>query len=401
VRTPGAALTLCVLAAALTTGGGRAGAQTDREKRHSLREHIQEASAEEARLLEQIEHASARKESLDAEVAAIDREIAPVQSRLDAAQSRLSALEVRQRRVEARLADAREQLAAAKDDLARQAIAAYTGGTEAARFAVILTRSRDLDELAARRTYLKLAAGSQSEMVGRHEHLRDEVADLREEVDAARRHAQEQRDVVAAERAALQRRRDAQQRVRNQADAEVNRLNQARSEVLARKEEFQSQIRALEQQSSAIAETLRQRQAAPGVDPPVVVQGSGRLASPLPGESIVSGFGPRVHPIYGDVRMHTGADMGGYTGQAIRAAADGVVVTAGWQGGYGQATVVDHGGGMATLYAHQSQIIVSAGQRVRRGELIGRVGCTGTCTAPHLHFEVRINGSPVNPAAYI
>jgi len=78
-----------------------------------------------------------------------------------------------------------------------------------------------------------------------------------------------------------------------------------------------------------------------------------------------------------------------------------VVVSAGWLGGYGNATIVDHGGGIATLYAHQSLIGVSEGERVSRGQVIGRVGCTGTCTGDHLHFEVRIDGEPVNPAPYI
>jgi len=78
-----------------------------------------------------------------------------------------------------------------------------------------------------------------------------------------------------------------------------------------------------------------------------------------------------------------------------------VVVSAGWLGGYGNATIVDHGGGIATLYAHQSRISVSEGERVARGQIIGRVGCTGTCTGDHLHFEVRIDGEPVNPVPYL
>jgi murein DD-endopeptidase MepM/ murein hydrolase activator NlpD len=397
----GLTLALCVLIGALLIPAHPAGAQTERQKATALKEHIQEASAEEARLLEQVEHASARKEELDAQVAAIDREIAPVQNQLQAAQSRLSALEARQRVLETRLRQTREQLATAKDDLARQAIAAYTGGTEGARLAQMIVRSRDLGEVAAKRTYIRVAAGSQTETIARTERLRDEVQDLRDEVDSARGKAQEERDVVAAQRAQLQHKRDAQQSVRTQVVAEVASLNQARDEILARKDEFQAQVRALEQQSNAIAETLRQRPAAPGGDGPAAGRRAGGLVSPLPGESIVSRFGPRVHPIYGDVRMHTGADMGGHTGQAIRAAADGVVVSAGSQGGYGQATVIDHGNGMATLYAHQSQILVSEGQRVSQGALIGKVGCTGTCTGPHLHFEVRINGAPVDPARYL
>jgi murein DD-endopeptidase MepM/ murein hydrolase activator NlpD len=120
-----------------------------------------------------------------------------------------------------------------------------------------------------------------------------------------------------------------------------------------------------------------------------------------PGAPITSPFGSRVHPIYGTVRMHTGIDFGADSGTAIRAAADGVVVSASWYGGYGNATIIDHGGGLATLYGHQSSMGVSAGQKVTAGQTIGRVGCTGDCTGPHLHFETRVNGDPVNPANYL
>src|SRR5207245_935429 len=125
------------------------------------------------------------------------------------------------------------------------------------------------------------------------------------------------------------------------------------------------------------------------------------LSSPIPGAAITSYFGPRVHPIFGDVRMHTGIDFGANTGTPIHAAADGVVVSAGDLGGYGNATVISHGNALATLYAHQSAIFVTAGTHVTRGQVIGLVGCTGFCTGPHLHFEVRINGDPVDPLLYL
>jgi murein DD-endopeptidase MepM/ murein hydrolase activator NlpD len=108
-----------------------------------------------------------------------------------------------------------------------------------------------------------------------------------------------------------------------------------------------------------------------------------------------------VHPIYGSVRLHTGGDLAANSGDPIWAAGDGSVVSAGWLGGYGNATIVDHGGGLATLYAHQSSLLVGAGQQVVKGQVIGRVGCTGSCTGPHLHYEVRINGNPVDPAPYL
>jgi murein DD-endopeptidase MepM/ murein hydrolase activator NlpD len=110
---------------------------------------------------------------------------------------------------------------------------------------------------------------------------------------------------------------------------------------------------------------------------------------------VVSGFGMR----WG--RMHEGIDIGVGYGTPIHAAASGTVVFSGWMGGYGNFVILDHGGGMATAYGHQSSIAVGGGQTVSQGQVIGYVGCTGHCFGPHLHFEVRINGSPVDPLGYL
>jgi murein DD-endopeptidase MepM/ murein hydrolase activator NlpD len=125
------------------------------------------------------------------------------------------------------------------------------------------------------------------------------------------------------------------------------------------------------------------------------------LASPVPGARITSNFGSRYHPIFHEWRTHTGVDFGAGSGTPIRAAADGEVAFAGARGGYGNATILDHGGSLATLYAHQSAILVRPGQAVRRGQVIGRVGSTGYSTGPHLHFEVRVAGTPVDPRRYL
>jgi murein DD-endopeptidase MepM/ murein hydrolase activator NlpD len=100
-------------------------------------------------------------------------------------------------------------------------------------------------------------------------------------------------------------------------------------------------------------------------------------------------------------RMHEGIDIGAGYGTPIMAAASGVVIYAGWLGGYGNLVVIDHGGGLATAYAHQSQIAVAQGQAVSQGQVIGYIGCTGHCYGPHLHFEVRVNGQAVDPLGYL
>ena len=114
-----------------------------------------------------------------------------------------------------------------------------------------------------------------------------------------------------------------------------------------------------------------------------------------------SPFGYRVHPILGVRKLHTGIDLSAPSGTPIVAAATGTVILSQTYGGYGRAVVIDHGGGIATLYAHQSERAVSVGETVDRGQVVGYVGCSGSCTGPHLHFEVRKNGVPVNPLDYL
>ena len=128
---------------------------------------------------------------------------------------------------------------------------------------------------------------------------------------------------------------------------------------------------------------------------------SGTFTWPLPGyTNNSSAYGWRVHPIYGTRKFHKGEDIPAPTGTPIVAAASGTVTTAGWVSGYGNYTVINHGGGVMTAYGHQSAIYVSVGQTVSAGQTIGAVGSTGNSTGPHLHFEVYVNGATQNPMSY-
>ena len=112
---------------------------------------------------------------------------------------------------------------------------------------------------------------------------------------------------------------------------------------------------------------------------------------------VTSQFGYRVHPIAGTTRLHTGMDFGVGYGVPILAADNGVVIHSGWYGGYGNTVILDHGGGFTTLYAHASSLAVNVGQTVKQGQMVSRVGSTGYSTGPHLHFELRYHGNPINP----
>lgn len=116
---------------------------------------------------------------------------------------------------------------------------------------------------------------------------------------------------------------------------------------------------------------------------------------------VTSGFGMRVAPIRGGWRMHQGLDISAASGTRVRSAGAGLVVFSGYRSGYGNTVVVDHGDGMKTLYGHMSRIATRRGRRVREGDVLGYVGSTGRSTGPHLHFEVRFRGEPVNPMCYL
>ncbi|MBD7913008.1 MULTISPECIES: peptidoglycan DD-metalloendopeptidase family protein [Clostridium] len=117
--------------------------------------------------------------------------------------------------------------------------------------------------------------------------------------------------------------------------------------------------------------------------------------------AVTSPYGPRVHPIFGTNGFHTGVDFGAPNNSSIYASKSGRIVFAGVQSGYGNTVIIDHGGGVQTLYAHCSSILVSYGQNVARGQVVAKVGSTGNSTGPHLHFEVRINGKHTNPMQYL
>ena len=128
----------------------------------------------------------------------------------------------------------------------------------------------------------------------------------------------------------------------------------------------------------------------------------GKMAWPIPGHNrITSPYGYRIHPILNVKKFHTGIDIPGPTGSQVIAASEGTVVHSGWYGGYGKAVMIDHGGGILTLYAHNSSINVSKGQTVNRGDTIAKVGSTGMSTGPHSHFEVRKNGAYQDPVPWV
>jgi len=171
----------------------------------------------------------------------------------------------------------------------------------------------------------------------------------------------------------------------------IEKLTEEEQAVQAKIDEFRAQYAAIEAELREITLSSISEEYIGGV-----------MAWPVPGYTrITSKFGMRTHPITGVYKLHSGVDIGAPTGTNFIAAADGVVTKAAFNTAYGNMVMIDHGGGISTLYAHGSEIMVQVGQTVKQRDVVLKVGATGYATGPHAHFEVRVNGSPVEPLNYI
>jgi len=180
--------------------------------------------------------------------------------------------------------------------------------------------------------------------------------------------------------------------------SQLNEKKVVLTDVQQEKEKLAQALEELEQASRQAEAMIRKLQS----NSTGASIGTGSYTWPTPGyRNITSAYGMRFHPILKTNKLHTGVDIGAPSGVSIVAADGGTVIFSGWLGAYGQTIIIDHGAGMSTLYGHQSQLLVAEGKSVSKGATIGRVGSTGWSTGAHLHFEVRLNGSPVNPMAYI
>lgn len=360
--------------------------------------HLEDGSPELDQLLKLIDQAKARRRELDTQVAELNAKIRAIEKEVTAAEARVAVVQAQERELQVRLDDTRNQVAAAKEELRKRAVAAYINGPSAPnQYVDLLLHVRDVRQLASSSGYVTAVLDAQSKALKRHQALSREVEHLHDQLATARDEAVRRRDEVVARRRLLDANRRSSTQLREQVSSVIDQQSRLRTKVFESRDQFLAEIKAFQEQSNALATLLRYRQS--GQVP--ASAGPGVLTLPIRDAPVVSFFGPRVHPIFGDVRMHEGIDLGAVAGTPIAAAADGVVVSAGGLGGYGNATLIDHGHALATLYAHQSVVLVKAGDVVTRGQLIGAVGCTGICTGAHLHFEARVNGIPVDPLAWL
>ena len=365
------------------------------ERIAQVQEQLGEASRAEVGASARLQTIADRRATLDAKVAALDREIGTVRARVAARRREESMLAAAARTLDRRVERNAVRLRAAKQRFDDTAAALYSGNAEAGvAYTSLVFDASSVNEIGSGRVYLEHVADARQHALAAVEALRARNTRLRRSAAAQHTRVERERQAALSEAQTLRGLR-AQQAVQRDAAAHAEASAQVVvAKIRDRKAQYAAELTALQATSTQIRALLYDLQRS---EPR---RAHFHAARPVPGY-ITSGFGWRYHPVLGYSRMHTGVDFHAGYGEPIHAAAAGEVVWAGVRGGYGNCVVIDHGGQFATLYGHASALYVTVGDRVNTGATIAAVGQSGLATGPHLHFEVRILGNPVDPAAYL
>jgi murein DD-endopeptidase MepM/ murein hydrolase activator NlpD len=390
---------VCVLVAILAATAVSAGADDWQRKQADIRDRlailhnkVHWARSKERVLTSQISLVTARIRALQADVDRTEDRLDAIASDLSVRRNRLARLTLRYQLQTIRLRRLTRELSAAELTADQRLVAIYQ--EEDPRVVDVFLNAHSFTELLDQLDYLEQIS-SQDRAIAR------QLATAKTNVAAARRHTHEVRTQVFEATRSLQAQLDRQLAERTRLVTAQSSLADARSlkqrtlsSVHGKRSEFLHEIEGLQQASAEIAAKIRAAQSSSSRYTTTGAVSSSGLIWPVSGP-VTSPFGWR----WG--RMHEGIDIAVPTGTPIAAAASGRVVYAGWMSGYGNLVIIDHGGGLATAYGHQSSVAVGVGQIVMQGQTIGYSDCTGHCFGPHLHFEVRVNGSPVDPLGYL
>ncbi len=343
-----------------------------RAQREEMQAGIDELEGEHASLLEQKYALDAQNELYRQELELIDEQLS-LYTQLVAQ---------KEREVQSATSAETEQLAAYKRHVrALEEDGNYT-------YLAIIFGSSSLGELISNLDMIGEVMEADRRIYDQYTEAREQSEEVQAEYTAMLAALEEKNAEYETERAELEERIDEANQLIVQLEEEIQTNTELYLEVVAQEEALEADIQQM------IADFERQEAAKN-------IQSTGTYIWPLPGYTPgTRTYGYRMHPILGYMRFHSGQDIGAPSGTEILAADSGVVSYCGWNGGYGNCVMINHGGGRVTLYAHMSAYNCSYGQTVTQGDVIGYVGSTGMSTGPHLHFEVRINGSTVDPMQY-
>lgn len=320
----------------------------------------------------------AKKDALDVEIAGLQADIDKIQSVIDEKNA-----EIAEKNSEIEALDT--ELKATDRRLKKRMKVIYERGTES--YLELILKSTGIADLFTRIAVVESILKHDNSIMDDYRAKITEITEAKQVVENEKKEQVEAQDILEAKQNQIKSKQAENQKIIDSLSKDINELKKQEAEQEKAAKELQSQINAALKSSSQQT---------------VTYSGNGKFGFPLTSYTRVSSnYGYRIHPITGTKKLHSGIDYAAPYGTSILAAEDGVVLTSGWNSGYGYCVTINHGGGYVTLYGHCSSLLVSAGQKVTKGQTIAKVGSTGNSTGNHLHFEVRINGSPVNPAGYL
>jgi murein DD-endopeptidase MepM/ murein hydrolase activator NlpD len=361
----------------------KSGKQASKKPKKSAGQLRKELRAKRERMQAMRRQIGAKKKverNLKHEIGVVEERIDTTEHKLDDTRERLGDLRTDNKRLRKRIDMTTLRLANRRNVLMRRLRQNYAQGKTG--YMQVLLRSSSIHEYLSRSHYVERIVQSDSELIAG---IKEDRAQLEED----KRKLEGQIGELAHLESGLE-------ELETQYKHDVGEKRGLLGEVRQDRKQMENVLDQLEEDSRSIEATIRAMQRTPRGRQRMQKAWSGSFGRPADGP-IRSQYGMRYHPILHRNRMHTGLDIGAGLGSPIRVAGDGEVILASRFGGYGNCVIVDHGGGVSTLYGHCSAILVRTGQLVKKGQHIARVGATGLATGPHLHFEVRHNGRPVNP----
>lgn len=351
----------------------------------------------------QIQGIETQMDDVHKEIQVLDYKIMQSQEELENIKTQLVELEESIKKNEENLAKAKDKLSSKQDDLDTRLREEYKNGSYV--FLEILMDSSSISEMLKRLDVVSNILNQDRELM---DFTNKQISYIRDTENKLKEQRAEYEEKLAAEEKKKAELEDNNNKKlefmkvlqQNKAEAEAEydefvKLTQSLDEKIVKLEkELEEKRKAEEARRKAEAERMK----AAGQ----VVSGNGQLSWPVPGYSSISSYyGYRVHPIFNTKKLHAGIDIPAPLGTSVKAAMSGIVIYSGWQGGYGNVVMISHGDNLVTVYAHNSANKVSVGDYVDRGQTIAAMGSTGFSTGSHSHFEVRINGSTVNPLSYL
>lgn len=349
---------------------------------------------------QQMNEQSSKQADAEFVIGSVSEQLRHIEEQLRQANAELAVITEQRVAIEADIAVSTHQLEEAQRRLERREAVFYKRVRDIyingrLSYLDVVIGSKDFTDFANRLEILKRIIDADINLINEIKKEREEIANRKQELEVKRA------QLVEIEKAAIAK------------QVEIEAKKAERNEVLQRAQNDRATaMQAIEELNAASAQVtalLKERQAARAAEAAAAAaeqsggawsQGSGILGWPANGP-LTSSFGYRIHPIWGTSILHAGIDIGVDEGDPVYAADSGTVVWAGWLGGYGYAVIIDHGNGLSTLYAHNSDLAVGDGQYVGKGSLIAYAGSTGNSTGPHVHFEVRVDGDPVDPMGYL